>query len=45
MPKFNMNWLYIVILAALVIAFLNGGGDILGAVPPRKPPTHSSRNT
>lgn len=30
MPKFNMNWLYIAILVGLVVAFLNGGGDMLG---------------
>ena len=30
MPKFNMNWLYIIILVGLVFAFINGGGDMLG---------------
>ena len=30
MPKFNMNWLYTIILIGLVIAFLSGGGDALG---------------
>ena len=30
MPKFNMNWLYILILVGLVVAFITGGGDALG---------------
>ncbi len=30
MPKFNMNWLYAIILISLIAIFLSGGGDILG---------------
>ena len=30
MPKFNMNWLYIFILCALIFTFFSGGADILG---------------
>ena len=30
MPKFNMNWLYILILVGLMIAFFSGGADALG---------------
>lgn len=30
MPKFNMNWLYVVILFGLMILFITGGGDALG---------------
>lgn len=30
MPKFNMNWLYAIILVGLVVLFLTGGGDALG---------------
>lgn len=29
MPKFNMNWIYTVILIALCILFITGGGDAL----------------
>ena len=30
MPKFNMNWLYTIILIALIALFFSGGGDALG---------------
>lgn len=30
MPKFNMNWLYVMILVGLIALFLTGGGDALG---------------
>ena len=30
MPKFNMNWLYVLILIGLIFAFISGGGDALG---------------
>ena len=30
MPKFNMNWLYTIILIGLVVLFFTGGGDALG---------------
>ena len=30
MPKFNMNWLYAIILIGLIAIFLSGGGDALG---------------
>ena len=30
MPKFNMNWLYVIILIGLIVLFLTGGGDALG---------------
>ncbi len=30
MPKFNMNWLYILILIGLIALFMTGGGDALG---------------
>ncbi len=30
MPKFNMNWLYAIILCGLVALFISGGGDALG---------------
>ena len=30
MPKFNMNWLYAIILFGLIFLFLSGGGDALG---------------
>lgn len=30
MPKFNMNWLYAIILISLVVLFMTGGGDALG---------------
>lgn len=30
MPKFNMNWIYGLILIALITLFLTGGGNILG---------------
>ncbi len=30
MPKFNMNWLYAIILIGLIAIFLSGGGDVLG---------------
>ncbi len=30
MPRFNMNWLYTVILIFLMILFFTGGGDALG---------------
>ena len=31
MPKFNMNWIYAIVLIGLVILFLSGGGDALGS--------------
>ncbi len=30
MPKFNMNWLYFIILIGLITLFMTGGGDALG---------------
>ena len=30
MPKFNMNWLYTIILIGLLVLFFSGGGDALG---------------
>ena len=30
MPRFNMSWLYVIILISLIVVFLNGGGDALG---------------
>ena len=30
MPKFNMNWLYTIILIGLVVLFFTGGGDAIG---------------
>ena len=30
MPRFNMNWIYILCLVGLVALFLSGGGDMLG---------------
>ncbi len=29
MPRFNMNWIYIFVITALVVLFLTGGGDSL----------------
>lgn len=46
MPKFNMNWIYTVILISLGILFITGGGDALavGSSANRKPHTQSSRS-
>ena len=30
MPKFNMNWIYILVLIAIIGVFMFGGGDALG---------------
>jgi cell division protease FtsH len=30
MPKFNMNWIYILVLLAIIGVFMFGGGDALG---------------
>lgn len=30
MPRFNMNWLYAVILITLIVVFMSGGGNMLG---------------
>ena len=30
MPRFNMNWLYTIIIIALIALFFSGGGDALG---------------
>ncbi len=30
MPRFNMNWLYTIILVALIALFFSGGGEALG---------------
>ncbi len=30
MPRFNMNWLYILIITVLSIAFITGGGNSFG---------------
>ena len=30
MPKFNMNWIYILVLLAIIGVFMVGGGDALG---------------
>ena len=34
MPRFNMNWLYTIILIALAVLFFTGGGDALVGEPP-----------
>lgn len=31
MPRFNMNWIYVIVLIGLVVLFLSGGGDALGS--------------
>ena len=36
MPKFNMNWLYVVILFGLMVLFMTGGGDALGGSAAKK---------
>ena len=36
MPKFNMNWLYIIILFGLMVLFMTGGGDALGGSAAKK---------
>ena len=28
MPKFNMNWLYILIIVGLMVAYLSGGTNL-----------------
>ena len=30
MPKFNMNWLYMLVLFGLIALFISGGGDAIG---------------
>ncbi len=47
MPKFNMNWLYIlVIVATAMLLFTNTGSRLLSnSGASRKPHTPSSRNT
>ena len=29
MPRFNMNWIYIIVLIGLAVLFFTGGGDSL----------------
>ena len=36
MPKFNMNWLYVIILFGLMVLFMTGGGDALGGRAAKK---------
>ena len=36
MPKFNMNWLYVIILFGLMVLFMTGGGDALGGSAAKK---------
>ena len=36
MPRFNMSWLYVIILISLIVVFLNGGGDALGGSASKK---------
>lgn len=36
MPKFNMNWLYVIILFGLMVLFITGGGDALGGSAAKK---------
>lgn len=36
MPKFNMNWLYGIILFGLMVLFMTGGGDALGGSAAKK---------
>ena len=36
MPKFNMNWLYAIILFGLMVLFMTGGGDALGGSAAKK---------
>ena len=36
MPKFNMNWLYVIILFGLMVLFMTGGGDALGSSAAKK---------
>ena len=36
MPRFNMSWLYVIILISLIVVFLNGGGDALGGSANKK---------
>lgn len=45
MPRFNMSWLYVIILISLIVVFLNGGGDALGGSANKKLLTLNSRNT
>ena len=30
MPRFNMNWIYTMVIIGLAILFFTGGGDALG---------------
>ena len=36
MPKFNMNWLYVIILFGLMVLFMTGGGNALGGSAAKK---------
>ena len=36
MPKFNMNWIYVIILFGLMVLFMTGGGDALGGSAAKK---------
>lgn len=36
MPRFNMSWLYVIILISFIVVFLNGGGDALGGSANKK---------
>ena len=31
MPRFNMNWIYTLVIIALAILFFTGGGDALAS--------------
>ena len=42
MPKFNMNWIYIAILSALLLVFVMGGGEALGGGSIRQEATYTT---
>ena len=45
MPRFNMNWLYTIILIALIALFFSGGGDAFGGSAAQgDPPTPLKQN-
>ena len=46
MPKFNMNWLYTLIIIALAILFFTGGGDaLMGEATPAQEATYTKFKT
>ena len=46
MPKFNMNWLYTVIIIALAVLFFTGGGDaLMGGATPAQEATYTKFKT